>query len=291
MIAQYLKVIILSFMCVISFITKSDAQDLDERRIKVALRMIGHELLLNSGDSVSRVLAIEKEADGYKIQFEADFQFTPDVLVSTISEVVKKSGIAVSYLVEIDKCETETVVYSYEIRNSDQIDLIPCKMRMQPRACYTLFITILDTEHPMIASLPGITPRELTAMLILTLLIVVVLSVYFWKRRNVPKSNADIIALGQYQFDIRDMSLSYKDEKTELSSKEADLLFLLYSSENKTLKRERILKIVWGNENEYIGRTLDVFVSKLRKKLIADSSLKIVNIRGIGYKFVINNQN
>ena len=105
MIAQYLKVIILSFMCVISFITKSDAQDLDERRIKVALRMIGHELLLNSGDSVSRVLAIEKEADGYKIQFEADFQFTPDVLVSTISEVVKKSGIAVSYLVEIDKCE------------------------------------------------------------------------------------------------------------------------------------------------------------------------------------------
>ncbi|MBL6447968.1 winged helix-turn-helix transcriptional regulator [Fulvivirga sp. 29W222] len=86
------------------------------------------------------------------------------------------------------------------------------------------------------------------------------------------------------------MTLSHKYKTTELSGKEADLLYLLYSSENQTLKREYILKVVWGDEGDYVGRTLDVFISKLRKKLVADTSLKIINIRGIGYKFVIGNR-
>jgi DNA-binding response OmpR family regulator len=48
------------------------------------------------------------------------------------------------------------------------------------------------------------------------------------------------------------------------------------------------LNKVWGDEGDYIGRTLDVFISKLRKKLEADSSIKIVNIRGVGYKLVMD---
>ncbi|MDB4089400.1 winged helix-turn-helix domain-containing protein [Flavobacteriales bacterium] len=83
------------------------------------------------------------------------------------------------------------------------------------------------------------------------------------------------------------MTLSLNKEFTELSGKESDLLFLLYSNENKTLKREYILQEIWGDEGSYIGRALDVFISKLRKKLEADSSIKIVNIRGVGYKMVI----
>tara|TARA_B110000046_G_C13004434_1_gene403715 strand:- start:1725 stop:1979 length:255 start_codon:yes stop_codon:yes gene_type:complete len=84
------------------------------------------------------------------------------------------------------------------------------------------------------------------------------------------------------------MTLTLKAQSIELSSKESDLLCLLSSNENKTLKREYILNVVWGDEGDYVGRTLDVFISKLRKKLEADSSLKIVNIRGVGYRFVIN---
>jgi len=55
---------------------------------------------------------------------------------------------------------------------------------------------------------------------------------------------------------------------------------------NTTVEREVILNIVWGDEGDYVGRTLDVFISKLRKKLEVDSSIKIVNIRGVGYKLV-----
>jgi DNA-binding response OmpR family regulator len=63
---------------------------------------------------------------------------------------------------------------------------------------------------------------------------------------------------------------------------------LLHSSANSTLERECILRAVWGDEGDYVGRTLDVFISKLRKKLDADSSLKIVNVRGVGYKLILN---
>lgn len=98
----------------------------------------------------------------------------------------------------------------------------------------------------------------------------------------------DLITIGDYQFNKRNMTLSHQDASIELTSKEADLLFLLYNSSNKTLERENILNVVWGDDGDYTGRTLDVFISKLRKKLVADSSLKIVNIRGVGYKFVVN---
>jgi DNA-binding response OmpR family regulator len=74
-----------------------------------------------------------------------------------------------------------------------------------------------------------------------------------------------------------------------LTSKEADLLILLHNSVNTGIEREVILNEVWGDEGDYVGRTLDVFISKLRKKLEGDSSVKIVNIRGVGYKLVLNN--
>ena len=84
------------------------------------------------------------------------------------------------------------------------------------------------------------------------------------------------------------MILHSKSESTELSGKETELLLLLFNNENKTLEREFILNQVWQDTGEYVGRTLDVFISKLRKKLEADPSLKIINIRGVGYKFVMS---
>ena len=62
---------------------------------------------------------------------------------------------------------------------------------------------------------------------------------------------------------------------------------MLYEKLNETVEKEVILKEVWGDEGDYVGRTLDVFISKLRKKLEADPNVKIVNIRGVGYKLVV----
>jgi DNA-binding response OmpR family regulator len=94
--------------------------------------------------------------------------------------------------------------------------------------------------------------------------------------------------LGEYYFDKRNTELIIEQQRIELTSKEADLLLLLYNAANTTVERGVILNKVWGDEGDYIGRTLDVFISKLRKKLEFDSKVKIVNIRGIGYKLVMD---
>lgn len=65
------------------------------------------------------------------------------------------------------------------------------------------------------------------------------------------------------------------------------MLGLLYTNINRNVTREDILQIVWGDEGDYLGRTLDVFISKLRKKLETDPNIKIVNIRGVGYRMVL----
>jgi DNA-binding response OmpR family regulator len=55
---------------------------------------------------------------------------------------------------------------------------------------------------------------------------------------------------------------------------------------HSTVERDYLLRTVWGDEGNYIGRTLDVFISKLRKKLEDDASVKIINVRGVGYKLI-----
>jgi DNA-binding response OmpR family regulator len=118
------------------------------------------------------------------------------------------------------------------------------------------------------------------------ILIPILISV--WKKRVKTTTNPNLIKIGSYFFDKKNTELLIEDQKIELTSKEADLLLLLFKDVNNTIERDVILNVVWGDEGDYIGRTLDVFISKLRKKLDSDPNIKIVNIRGVGYKLVLD---
>lgn len=309
MVARYYKIIFFISVCILlSFIGEShDDSSVNERRMKVIMRKIGHEILLTSGDSTSRVLAIEKEEDRYKIEFENEFGFNPGELAFVIKEIVGTSGIANSYLVEVEDCKTESVIYSYEIGSPaiPLMEMVPCGGRVVPKGCHQVFFTVLDSSQVVVSKIITTPPTSSTSskkkeatnysmFLFLLIPFAIFFAWFFYKQRNnvdsSPKvtSDSNIVPIGAFQFDKRNMALLHEDTRTELTSKEADLLLLLLSSSNITLERENILKKVWGDEGDYIGRTLDVFISKLRKKLAADSNLKIVNIRGVGYKFVVN---
>jgi DNA-binding response OmpR family regulator len=108
------------------------------------------------------------------------------------------------------------------------------------------------------------------------------------KKKLASPFNSNWVSIGEYYFDKKNMKLIFRGVEEGLSGKESDLLELFYSNKNKTLEREYILNTVWNDEGDYIGRTLDVSVSKLRKRLREDSTVKIINIRGVGYRFVIN---
>ncbi len=96
------------------------------------------------------------------------------------------------------------------------------------------------------------------------------------------KENKLIYKLGKYTFDVQNQELKYKDESKRLTSKESKVLAILAKSKNNIVPREEIMEAVWGETDYFIGRSLDVFVSKLRKHLQAEPKIKIETIPTVG---------
>lgn len=98
----------------------------------------------------------------------------------------------------------------------------------------------------------------------------------------------DRLQLGQYQFNPKNQTLQYKNEKVvTLSGRENQLLLLLTENKNKIVERDTVLDLMWPNNDFYASRSMDVFISKLRKLLNKDKEVKILNVRGVGYKLTV----
>ncbi|HQW13000.1 MAG TPA: winged helix-turn-helix domain-containing protein [Saprospiraceae bacterium] len=271
-----------------------------ERHREVALRMVGHQVLLKSGDSSSRVLPITHRGDSYTIRFESGFHFLPEELKSTIDRFMTKADLGEHYTVEVQQCDSGEVVYSYEIGTTISTNLVPCSGRAVPSNCYNLVFTFQDAN--IIGATDQLDSSALSSPLrkiakmgswpIYPFLIIGILLlggvVATFRKKSIPAADqTHLITIGSFTLDTRSMELIHGKDKTYLSGKESDLLLMLTQEANNTISRERILQSIWADEGDYIGRTLDVFISKLRKKLEADPTIKIVNIRGVGYKLIL----
>lgn len=105
-------------------------------------------------------------------------------------------------------------------------------------------------------------------------------------RRNTLKIDHEKISIGAYTFNFTKQTLQFEDTTVILTHREAELLFHLSQKRNEILDRSFILNKLWGNDDFFNARSMDVFISKLRKKLQGDINIQIVNIRGFGYKLI-----
>ncbi len=96
-----------------------------------------------------------------------------------------------------------------------------------------------------------------------------------------------IYTLGKYTFDSSNHELRFEDKRISLTTKEVELLRVLYSHKNQLITREKTLKTVWGSDNYFIGRSMDVFITKLRKYLKDDPGISIVNVHGTGFRLEV----
>jgi two-component system OmpR family response regulator len=101
-----------------------------------------------------------------------------------------------------------------------------------------------------------------------------------------PAKKEDFYSIGQYYFDPLKQILSYKEHPLKLTTKESELLELLCRNENMILERNYALKTIWIDDNYFNARSMDVYISRLRKYLSKDPSVKIVNVHGRGYKLI-----
>lgn len=95
-------------------------------------------------------------------------------------------------------------------------------------------------------------------------------------------------AVGKYQFDSKNFLVFNAHEKITLTQRESDLLKFFIENKNVVLKREQILKSLWGEDDYFMGRSLDVFISRLRKILANEAGISIENLHGIGFRFNMN---
>lgn len=100
------------------------------------------------------------------------------------------------------------------------------------------------------------------------------------------KSKETEISIGAYKFDTKSQTLKHPKENFNLTNRESLLLEFLTSRKGEIIERDIILNSVWGNDDFFSGRSMDVFITKLRKKLILDSTVQIINSRGRGYKII-----
>ena len=96
-----------------------------------------------------------------------------------------------------------------------------------------------------------------------------------------------IFKLGRYTFDARKQTLSDANDSTKLTTKESELLRLLCVNANKVLERNYALKTIWVDDNYFNARSMDVYITKLRKHLKDEEGIEIINIHGKGYKLII----
>jgi DNA-binding response OmpR family regulator len=109
------------------------------------------------------------------------------------------------------------------------------------------------------------------------------------KRVNIQSEEEEvkIISIGSYSFDLENFILKHANFEKTLTKKEAQILKVLYKFMNQVVERDVVLNAVWGQDDYFVGRSLDVFITKLRKYFSEDEGILITNIHGIGFKLSV----
>jgi Transcriptional regulatory protein, C terminal len=277
--------ILLSFISVIcAAFSMTGSDDFDIARREVLIRRIGHEVLLQSGDSTSRVLPVKKITENeYQITFENELTFQTDSLVNTTRRLLAKDPLARDYVVNVLTCGTDSVAYGYAITKNKKDDIVPCRGRKQPRACYMINVKFKPT---------GINTAK-NGYLLGSLPFLAFVGFIFLRtvkpRRALPScQRTRIFTFGSVLFDAQERQLIINKKTIDLTGTETRLLLIFAMSPNETIERSRLQKEIWEDEGVIVGRSLDMFISKLRKKLELDPNINIVVIRSKGYKLEVS---
>lgn len=284
--SKYLLVVMaLTLIAVICMaFSMEESNDFDISRREVVLRRIGHELLLQSGDKTSRVLPVKKTAENeYQINFEKEFAFQPDSLVNITTRLLAKAPLATDYVVNVLNCSDFSVAYGFAISKNKKDDIVTCKGRVQPKACY--IISIKFKPAGVNTAKAGYVLGGISLFVLAGFIVVRTAK----PRKALPNGQPnDVFTLGLVVFDAKNRLLIINETTTELTGTETRVLRIFAASPNETIARSRLQKEIWEDEGVIVGRSLDMFISKLRKKLESDHAVNIVAIRGKGYKLEVS---
>ncbi|MBK6544452.1 MAG: winged helix-turn-helix domain-containing protein [Saprospiraceae bacterium] len=285
--------------------TDVKSTDISSEKINLALRRTADGLLRQSGDSTSRIPAIEQVSKLiWRVRLDQPFNY--EQLPAILQSSLDLHGILQAYNVTIRKCVDATIDLGYhqfdflqqkakldnKIKTNDSLSLlsnsnkneilVPCVGRDMPEGCHYIEISFLENELK----------NSFWSTKSLILLFILVGFAGYWfliKQKSMYLLNDDSrepewLEFGNSRLDVPGQILLCSGIRQTLTFRETKLLKLLVTSPDRLLERDFIIQQVWADEGVLVGRSVDVFVSRLRKKLSADVSIGIVAVHGVGYR-------
>lgn len=255
----------------------------------ISLRKLGHLLLLSAKDSLSRVMPVtETEKGTFQIRFEKPFSLVPDSLVEIVTRMVKDRQLSGSYTLSVFEQGSDRMVFGF---TSEDIlkGTAPCIGRAMPVGRYEIYVKYSSGElAAKYLNLP-LYPSIFSALVIVGS----AAGLGFYKHRQGRKRLVQVlpvnktaelpVAIGGYVFHPSSQMLTCGANKSPLTPKELTLLSIFLRHPNEVIDRNLLLKLGWEDEGVITGRSLDMYVSKLRKKFADDPSITIRNVHGKGY--------
>lgn len=259
------------------------------RSAQLALRQIAHELLKCNGDATTLIPAVEVTAP-FEFFLPIGQPLDYDQLLSIAPGIFQSHGLELPYSLSLQDCTTNDLVLGYNWSPEMRTPNAACSGRDRPDdECHHLKLSIASAFD---------LPIQRTAFLPYLLLLLFGAGGLGWSlsRRNPLPDQEEPAAANSSQrkisarttFDVVHQQLTIDEQPIELTFREAKLLNYLVEHTNEVLDRETIHAAVWGSEGVMVGRSLDVFISRLRKKMAPDGTIEIGTIHGIGYRLTVS---
>lgn len=262
--------------------------------VNLALRRTAHTLLRQQGDSTSRIAPVQQINDHtFAIRLEESFAY--DGIPALLQESLERQKISTAYDVSVLDCTNGEVQLGYSFYDLKTPEGVACSGRVQDKGCHTLQVTF---SAPVTASVASVSAWWAG---VLGFLLAGFLGLVWYRATRskgpvetldteVVKVSSPLLRLGQTIFNPANQSLSVADTHHSLTYRETKLLRLFAEHPNQLLERNFILQSVWGDEGITVGRSADVFVSRLRKLLQNDPTLRIASVHGVGYRLEVHSE-
>ncbi|MBO0937473.1 winged helix-turn-helix transcriptional regulator [Fibrella sp. HMF5335] len=258
-------------------------------KVNLALRRTAHHLLRAAGDSTSTIAAVEQPTpQTYRLRLDHAFDY--DRLPGLLQASFRVHQITDLYDVAVLNCATGALELGYSAIDMADNKSVPCNGRSMQAGCYVLQVTFA-TATPVSQPTNGWPLLALAGVLVGLLAIAWRQQARIELSQPLPEKRADnpnLIHFGQSCLDVAGQTLVSGTHQHSLTYREAKLLRVLASHANEVLERDQILKQVWEDEGITVGRSVDVFVSRLRKLLHNDPTVRIAAVHGVGYRLEVS---
>jgi Transcriptional regulatory protein, C terminal len=283
--------LILGVLLLLQFVwhtTQPGETPLSSEHVNLALRRTAHHLLLASGDSTTRIPAVETIGERtWQVRLEHAFDY--DQLPPLLQSSLEVHQIQAPYNVSVFSCSDTVLQLGYNFMDFKRDSAASCGGRDLAAGCYLLQVSFSEAATPRL-------PVPLAGGVVAGALVFLALSGLV-RRKPIEVTAAAPEAppvetglpFGLSRLDVTNQMLDCGGVSHSLTFRETKLLHLFVTHQNQLLERRTILEQVWADEGVLVGRSVDMFVSRLRKLLRADATLQLVAVHGVGYKLQVEN--